>query len=119
MKKCIHLSIISINTQCSICIVDLVIYNFKDRVLRIHSFAMSRSQKIFTFFLFSYSLKMNLKIMHTLQECPLLAVCSSFQLESVRALVSDGKLYSLRVRHRISRDPDRTWYSMNLNWSTL
>lgn len=46
MKKCIYLSIISINTRCSICIVDLVIYNFKDRVLRIHSFTMSRSQKI-------------------------------------------------------------------------
>lgn len=61
----------------------------------------------------------NNTITHTLQECPLLAACSSFQLESVRALVSGGKLYSSRVRHRISRDPDRTWYSMNLNWSTL
>lgn len=101
--------------------VDLVIYNFKDRVLRIRSFAMSRSQKKYS----SYSFlpfkdeSENNTITHTLQECPLLAACSSFQLESVRALVSGGKLYSSRVRHRISRDPDRTWYSMNLNWSTL
>lgn len=46
MKKCIYPHD-HIDQQRSIFIVDLVIYNFKDRVLRIRSFASSHSQKIY------------------------------------------------------------------------
>lgn len=58
MKKCIYPHD-HIDQQRSIFIVDLVIYNFKDRVLRIRSFALSHSQKIYILLI---QLPVNLKI---------------------------------------------------------